>query len=430
LLLDGGLSTALERDPHGAALCATGLWSAEALLEASGLEKLEAAHASFAASGARVLSTATYQLSLAGLLSRGLPPASLDALATAAVRVARIASGSATATASGAAPALVAGSLGPFGATCADGSEYTGAYAAPLRIRPRTPSARFDTAVPLETRGGRRDVPVAAALPHSLSVADLVRFHWPRVRALARAQPDLFACETLPGAADALALAAAVRALAPRVGAWFTFTLAPPTDEAGPVRTAAGEPLCAAAEALRRVCGRQLLGVGVNCVAPAAAVAAVRALRRSGWGCTGVVAVEAQWRAQASALLTAAAPGADVDADEEAAVRWAEAAAVDAGLLGDGGTGARAAAVTDDAGAPRCIVAYPNAGRDWDADAGAWSGDATGGPAFAEVVWQLVEAGADAVGGCCSVGPAEIAAVAAALTREHAHASAGLPSSH
>ena len=57
-------------------------------------------------------------------------------------------------------------------------------------------------------------------------------------------------------------------------------------------------------------------------------------------------------------------------------------------------------------------VAYPNSGQGWDAVARSWTGES----AFdATLVRAWVEAGARLVGGCCRVGPAEIAAVAAAL---------------
>jgi homocysteine S-methyltransferase len=53
------------------------------------------------------------------------------------------------------------------------------------------------------------------------------------------------------------------------------------------------------------------------------------------------------------------------------------------------------------------VVAYPNAGQDW--RDGAWTGSPRWNPAAA-AGW-----GADVVGGCCRVGPGDIAALAAAL---------------
>jgi homocysteine S-methyltransferase len=57
-------------------------------------------------------------------------------------------------------------------------------------------------------------------------------------------------------------------------------------------------------------------------------------------------------------------------------------------------------------------VAYPNSGQGWDAVARSWTGESAFDPTL---VRSWVEAGARLVGGCCRVGPAEIAAVAAAL---------------
>jgi homocysteine S-methyltransferase len=64
------------------------------------------------------------------------------------------------------------------------------------------------------------------------------------------------------------------------------------------------------------------------------------------------------------------------------------------------------------AGSGKPGIAYPNAGRTWDAAAHAWRGGASYDVRLA-VDW--VAAGAAYVGGCCEVGPAEIAGLAAAL---------------
>ncbi|WP_285573510.1 homocysteine S-methyltransferase [Streptomyces sp. RTGN2] len=66
-----------------------------------------------------------------------------------------------------------------------------------------------------------------------------------------------------------------------------------------------------------------------------------------------------------------------------------------------------AAAVT---GKP--VVAYPNSGERWDAGARAWTGAVTFDPGLPRT-WR--GAGARLVGGCCRVGPATVAALAAQL---------------
>ena len=57
-------------------------------------------------------------------------------------------------------------------------------------------------------------------------------------------------------------------------------------------------------------------------------------------------------------------------------------------------------------------VAYPNRGEHWDAEVRAWGGAGAFDPALA-LDW--VAAGAQYVGGCCRVGPADIAALATTL---------------
>ena len=60
-------------------------------------------------------------------------------------------------------------------------------------------------------------------------------------------------------------------------------------------------------------------------------------------------------------------------------------------------------------------VAYPNRGETWDAQRRAWTGPGRFNPTDV-VAW--VEAGARLVGGCCRVGPADIAAMRAALASQ------------
>jgi homocysteine S-methyltransferase len=72
---------------------------------------------------------------------------------------------------------------------------------------------------------------------------------------------------------------------------------------------------------------------------------------------------------------------------------------------------ARIASVTD-----LPLVVYPNSGRGWDAERRAWTG--AGAECFApEVVAGWMARGARGIGGCCGVGPAAIASLAAAVDR-------------
>ena len=56
------------------------------------------------------------------------------------------------------------------------------------------------------------------------------------------------------------------------------------------------------------------------------------------------------------------------------------------------------------------ILAYPNSGEAWDAEAKRWTGPATPMD-WARSAAEWRKEGADGVGGCCRVGPAEIAAI-------------------
>jgi homocysteine S-methyltransferase len=58
------------------------------------------------------------------------------------------------------------------------------------------------------------------------------------------------------------------------------------------------------------------------------------------------------------------------------------------------------------------VVVYPNSGERWDAGRKRWSGAAAFDPA---AVRRWLAGGARLVGGCCRVGPAEIAGVAAVV---------------
>ena len=163
VLLDGGLATELEAAGHD--LSGT-LWSGRLLLESP--EAVTAAHARFFAAGARVATTASYQLSYDGLAAVGVERDAADGLLRRSVEVA------ASARASAADPegCWVAASVGPYGAALADGSEYRGDY--------------------------------------GLTVDQLRAWHRPRLAVLATAGADVLAMETIPCLAEVEALLAEV----------------------------------------------------------------------------------------------------------------------------------------------------------------------------------------------------------------------------
>ncbi len=213
VVLDGGLSTELEARGHDVS---SALWSARLLRDDPAA--IVAAHAAFAAAGAQVATTASYQATLEGFVAIGVDWRRAQALIERSVLLAREGQGD----------GWVAGSVGPYGAMLADGSEYTGAYVAEMDIRA------------------------------------LRAFHRPRMELLAGAEADVLACETVPAAAEAAALVAEAAFLG--VPIWLSLTTV--LDEDGVPRTRRGEP---AADVYALVADvPEVLAVGVNCTAPAA----------------------------------------------------------------------------------------------------------------------------------------------------------------
>jgi homocysteine S-methyltransferase len=213
LVLDGALATELEA--HGCDL-EDPLWSAKVLLEQPHL--IKRVHRDYFDAGASVAITASYQATPQGFARRGLSVEdSLELVAT-SVRLADEARKESLAEGSASGPLLVAGSVGPYGAYLADGSEYRGDY--------------------------------------TLSAAEFRDFHRPRIAALVEAGADFLACETLPSFAEAEALLSLVVEF--DVESWFTFTL----RDSGHISE--GTPLEQVAALLRAE--PRVAAVGVNCV--------------------------------------------------------------------------------------------------------------------------------------------------------------------
>ncbi|WP_336144208.1 homocysteine S-methyltransferase [Erwinia sp. CGal63] len=181
LVLDGAMATELEA--RGCDLT-DALWSAKVLFENP--ELIRQVHYDYFKAGAQVAITASYQATPQGFAKRGLDETASLALIARSVALAAQARADYLAEAPQAAPLLVAGSVGPYGAFLADGSEYRGDYALPQ--------------------------------------AEMMAFHRPRVRALVAAGADMLACETLPSFAEVKALVALLEEF-PATPAWFSFTL-------------------------------------------------------------------------------------------------------------------------------------------------------------------------------------------------------------
>ncbi|MCF6508277.1 homocysteine S-methyltransferase [Blastococcus sp. MG754426] len=225
VLLDGGLSTELEARGHDVS---SALWSARLLRDDPAA--VVAAHAAFAAAGARVATTVSYQATVEGFAAAGVGAAEAHRLIASSVALAREGQGE----------GWVAGSVGPYGAMLADGSEYTGDYA------------------------------------DRVGVAALRAFHRPRMELLAEAGADVLACETVPAAAEAEALVLEAQALG--VPVWLSLTTV--VDDGGVVRTRRGEP---AAEVFAMAGDVDaVVAVGVNCTAPSGVGPAVTQAARTG----------------------------------------------------------------------------------------------------------------------------------------------------
>lgn len=235
ILLDGGLATQLEA--QGADL-SDRLWSARLL--ADDPAEIVRAHLAFYRAGARVATTASYQATFQGFAGRGLDRRAAVALLRRSVELAVQAREQAGAgeAAAGRPPTrrFVAGSVGPYGAMLADGSEYRGAY--------------------------------------GLSVGQLRDFHRDRLEVLASTSADVLAVETIPEVEEA----AAVASLLPGIegaAAWVSFSC---RDER---HLRSGAPV---EEGVAAVDGQPgVLAVGVNCTAPEhldALIARMRAATR------------------------------------------------------------------------------------------------------------------------------------------------------
>ena len=279
-VIDGGLSTALEL--LGADISGP-LWTAQTVIDDPAL--LERAHRSFVEAGANIIATASYQCGTKQFESIGLSgKAARDALASTTTIAQRAVEGTSVA---------VAASVGPFGASLANGSEYNGRYGVEWQ-----------------------------------QVED---YHREKLAILVDSGADLIAIETIPLADEALLIAEILEELgAPP--AWFSFGFADETQTYG---------LDAVDKAVLSIAGyADLVAIGMNCTHPRYVDSLLASM---------------------SELVS---------------------------------------------GIP--LIVYPNHGREWDAVARCWIGDSMSISAV-ETVKRWVDLGARFIGGCCGIGPEDIA---------------------
>lgn len=218
IILDGALATELEA--RGANLNHS-LWSAKLLKEDPDL--IKQVQLDYLEVGANVITTATYQASFEGFEKQGYTrKATIDLMemsvliAEAARKEFLLSNGKGIKRI-----ILVAASIGPYGASLADGSEYHGNY--------------------------------------GVTLDDLINFHADRLAVLANTNADILAFETIPCLDEAKAIKKLLT-LYPNKKAWVSFSC-----QDGQ-RLSSGEFFADAVRLLDD--SNEVIGIGVNCTAP------------------------------------------------------------------------------------------------------------------------------------------------------------------
>lgn len=222
IILDGALGTELESrgfDVSGK------LWSAQYLLDQPRI--IQDVHESYVRAGSDIITTSSYQASIPAFVEAGLTPEKAYDLLKETVFLARKAIENAWQALSPEEQKqrlypLVAGSVGPYAAYLADGSEYTGDY--------------------------------------QLSEEEFRDFHRPRIQALLEAGSDLLAIETIPNGAEAAAILRLLAEGFPQAETYLSFVAQ--TENAISDGTKIEELGNLAQES------PQVLAVGFNCTAP------------------------------------------------------------------------------------------------------------------------------------------------------------------
>ena len=222
IILDGALGTELESlgyDVSGK------LWSAQYLLDQPQI--IQNVHESYVRAGSDIITTSSYQASIPAFVEAGLTPEKAYDLLKETVFLARKTikntwQALSTEEQKQRPYPLVAGSVGPYAAYLADGSEYTGDY--------------------------------------QLSEEEFRDFHRPRIQALLEAGSDLLAIETIPNGAEAAAILRLLAEEFPQAEAYLSFVAQSETAISDGTKI---EDLGNLAQE-----SPQVLAVGFNCTAP------------------------------------------------------------------------------------------------------------------------------------------------------------------
>ncbi|MBK8420068.1 homocysteine S-methyltransferase [Candidatus Villigracilis saccharophilus] len=231
-IVDGALATELER--RGCDLN-DALWSAKVLMEQP--ELIHQVHLDYFYAGADFAITASYQATVEGFARRGLNRDDALDLMKKSVQIAQTARDEFWSDENNRidrARPLIAGSVGPYGAFLADGSEYRGDY--------------------------------------GLTEQELIDFHRPRVEALIASGADLLACETIPCLIEAQALVKLLSEF-PNTFAWFCFSAK--DDE----HISNGEKISDCAKWLNQI--PQAAAIGINCTSPLYIPSLIREIKKN-----------------------------------------------------------------------------------------------------------------------------------------------------
>ncbi|KAL9678122.1 hypothetical protein QQ045_015961 [Rhodiola kirilowii] len=223
-VMDGGFATQLEK--HGAVINDP-LWSALCLIKNP--ELITKVHMEYLEAGADVLVTSSYQATIPGFLSRGLSIEEAEKLLQKSVTLAveardrfwQIAAGSGGHQYN---RALVAASIGSYGAYLADGSEYSGCYGA------------------------------------NVGVDKLKDFHRRRLRVLVKAGADMLAFETIPSKLEAQACMELLEEEDVKIPSWICFSSVDGKN------APSGESFEDCLAVLNK--SRRVAAVGINCAPP------------------------------------------------------------------------------------------------------------------------------------------------------------------
>ncbi len=227
VVIDGGLATQLEA--QGCDLDSN-LWSAAVLLDDP--QAIADAHRAYLDAGAEIIASCSYQASREGFATLGIDAATADQLISESVNLACEARDEFVREyPERRRDALVAASVGPYGAMLHDGSEYTGNY--------------------------------------GVASSELADFHRQRLELLDRSDADVLACETVPCYREAAVLSELLcEADKP---AWLSFSCRNDHEISD------GTPIERAVSLFAD--HPRVLAVGVNCTSPVYVTGLIRRIR-------------------------------------------------------------------------------------------------------------------------------------------------------